>query len=122
MLKIIAPLALALTFLLSGCEFDSAPATPAPAPGLVIFEDGSGVDDTGRTYPEDTFDWDCATMGNKVCAPALTPDAPMDGGRLPMDVVVYEDGSALQWDGSRSPAGSYDYSAVPSASRYSPCP
>ena len=42
---------------------------------IVIYEDGSGVQYAPgtnreiRTFPEDTFAWDCATMGNGICGP-----------------------------------------------------
>ena len=43
---------------------------------IEVFEDGSGVlqyvegtDWHERTFPADTFTWDCSTMGNKVCGP-----------------------------------------------------
>jgi len=136
MLKILAPLALALTFALSGCvPSDVAPVpAPLPAPGLVIFEDGSGRDDTGHVYPEDTFEWDCETMGNKICGPAADaapapapaplpePEPAAAPEPLPMDITVFEDGSALEIDGTSHPAGTFDYASVPAASRYTPCP
>lgn len=39
---------------------------------MVKFEDGSGIqyDEEGRVvkeYPADTFEWDCETMGNRIC-------------------------------------------------------
>lgn len=38
---------------------------------IVVEEDGSGVQYHGdtevRTFPEDTFVWDCTTMGNRRC-------------------------------------------------------
>lgn len=47
--------------------------TPPVQQNVVIYEDGSGVqyapgtDREIRTFPADTFAWDCRTMGNKVC-------------------------------------------------------
>lgn len=42
-----------------------------PAYTVVIEEDGSGVQYIGdrevATFPEDTFVWDCHTMGNRTC-------------------------------------------------------
>jgi len=106
----------------------------------VIFEDGSARAEDGTTYPEDSFAWDCETMGNKVCGPAADaapapapaplpepepeplPEPAAAPEPLPMDIVIYEDGSALEIDGTTHPAGTYDYANVPAASRYSPCP
>lgn len=52
--------------------------TPASSPDLVTYEDGSGVlyqgDKEIRTYPEDTFPWDCRTMGNKTCGADMEPN------------------------------------------------
>lgn len=41
---------------------------------VVIYEDGSGVqydayDDEVKTFPADTFVWDCTQMGNRICGP-----------------------------------------------------
>lgn len=50
----------------------STPSFPSPtpsSPALTIFEDGSAIDSDGREWPEDTFTWDCHTMGNKICGP-----------------------------------------------------
>lgn len=67
----------------------SITATPAPTPvvvlanppvverhpftGVEVFEDGSGVqyvsDVEVRTFPADTFVWDCRSMGNLACFP-----------------------------------------------------
>lgn len=50
-----------------------------PVQNVVTYEDGSGVQYDGdrevRTFPADTFVWDCATMGNRVCGPLpVTPE------------------------------------------------
>lgn len=41
--------------------------------GVDIEEDGSGTQyirgHKVRTFPEDTFAWDCRTMGNRKCGP-----------------------------------------------------
>jgi hypothetical protein len=61
---------------------DTAPLCP-PASHLVQFEDGSGgcyadggaeqfpvfVNGADVVWPENTFPWDCAVMGNRVCGP-----------------------------------------------------
>jgi hypothetical protein len=43
---------------------------PLPPP-VVIYEDGSGVQYEGdkevKTFPADTFVWDCRRMGNRIC-------------------------------------------------------
>lgn len=39
---------------------------PDPAPSI-IFEDGSAVYPDGSTDPENTWTWDCRTMGNRTC-------------------------------------------------------
>lgn len=43
----------------------------APNATVTIYEDGSGVQYLGdkevRTFPHDTFVWDCHTMGNRRC-------------------------------------------------------
>lgn len=47
---------------------------------LMQFEDGSGTcfidggydendDRTGKSFPADTFPWNCHTMGNRICGP-----------------------------------------------------
>lgn len=40
-----------------------------------VYEDGSGVQYINgmevRTFPSDTFVWDCANMGNRICGPTL---------------------------------------------------
>lgn len=51
------------------------PAPPAPAlvvpQNVIVDEDGSGVQydgtDVVRTFPTDTFVWNCQTMGNHRC-------------------------------------------------------
>ena len=50
--------------------FGAGPADAAPDLSLSCeyFEDGSGLCDDGTVVPADTFEWDCTTMGNQVCA------------------------------------------------------
>jgi hypothetical protein len=44
----------------------------SPISRVVVYEDGSGVQiiagETERTFPEDTFVWQCDVMGNGNCA------------------------------------------------------
>lgn len=50
------------------CLTDTECAMTSPA--LETFEDGSGYDPiSGISFPEGTFPWDCATMGNRICGP-----------------------------------------------------
>jgi hypothetical protein len=43
----------------------------APAPAVVVYEDGAGVQYIGdqevRTFPDGTFVWDCSKMGDRSC-------------------------------------------------------
>lgn len=43
------------------------PSPTPPKPTITIFEDGSARDSNGRTYPAGTYEWNCATMGNRIC-------------------------------------------------------
>lgn len=67
---IVIILAIAANWLLGVDKVDGDTGDPA-GQNVVIYDDGSGVQYFGdtevRTFPADTFAWDCAAMGNRQC-------------------------------------------------------